>query len=47
MKLNVLRRSYPMEKLKLTKDQNIDNIYAVEKIINDRVFQHKQQFIGN
>ena len=41
----VLRRPYPLEKLKLTKDQNIDNIYAVEKIINDRVFQHKQQYL--
>jgi hypothetical protein len=42
----ILDKSYPLEKLKITKDTNdSDEIFAVEKIIDDRVFRRQQQYL--
>ncbi len=41
----ILNKSYPLEKLKLTKEtDNSDQIFTVEKIIDDRIFRRQQQY---
>ena len=42
----ILDKSYPLEKLKLfTENEDTSTIYAVEKILEDRVFRRKQQYL--
>ena len=41
----VLEKSYPIEKLKLSQDDDTNNIYVIETILNDRVFRQKQQYL--
>ena len=41
----ILTKSYPLEKLKITKDMETSQIYAVEKILNDRVYKQQQQYL--
>jgi hypothetical protein len=42
----IFHNSYPLEKLKLTKEtDNSDQIFTVEKILNDRIFRRQQQYL--
>jgi hypothetical protein len=42
----ILHKSYPLEKLKLTKEtDNSDQIFTVEKILDDRIFRRQQQYL--
>jgi hypothetical protein len=38
----VLDKTYPLEKLKLTVDHQIDDVYAVERILDDRKYYRRQ-----
>jgi hypothetical protein len=41
----VLDKTYPLEKLKLTVDHQIDDVYAVERILDDRKYYRRQQYL--
>jgi hypothetical protein len=41
----VLDKTYPLEKLKLTVDHQIDDIYAIERILDDRKYYRRQQYL--
>ena len=40
----IMNKSYPLEKLKLSSDQNDTQIYAIEKIIDDRIKNNIQEY---
>jgi hypothetical protein len=41
----VLDKTYPLEKLKLTVDHQIDDVYAIERILDDRKYYRRQQYL--